>query len=635
MEHHHPPRHLRQPGAGQHGHHRAGQRRQGRAGRLRHHPAGPPIRHAAELLIHHQAQLLIALGVLLVIAVAVRLVIGTPSAARHRVRMLRWRIRLYLRPGPGYANTLELAIRWSRLRAVRIGRRSRPSLPWWARLILPVTFYAVRLGRAHLGRRVIAGMEDQALVVAAPRAGKSGWLADRIIDHPGAVMTTSTRTDLYVNTAALRGRHGVLHVFNPEGIGGLPSTFRWNPVRGCEQPAVALQRAASFTAATESRGLHDMAFWIGKASSVLASLLHAAALDGRTMSEVYQWAHGIDDVIPEQILAAHPAAAEGWLGPIRELRRPGRTADSIRMTVTRALSWYADPAVAAATSPGPDEGFDVAEFVGGVNTLYLIGTGREEASIAPLFRAFAEYVHAGAAYAGSLQPHHRLDAPLLLALDEVIQICPVPLPLWMGDSAGKGLVIVAVCHGLAQLEARWDKPGAQAIWDTAGLILGGVSDPATLDRLSRLCGDIALRTHSRTRTEDGRRARTRHYQHVRILPPELLRTLPEWRALVLPANLSPVIVRLRMAWRRHDHHARRTGPAPRRAAQLPIADHLPRPLQGPATGDEAAPASGPGPGPLPRWLTPPDPPPPPPAGETPPSRPRRPWDPPADAGDDR
>ena len=107
-------------------------------------------------------------------------------------------------------------------------------------------------------------------------------------------------------------------------------------------------------------------------------------------------------------------------------------------------------------------------------------------------------MHAGAAYAGSLQPHHRLDAPLLLALDEVTQICPVPLPLWMADSAGKGIVIVAVCHGLAQLEARWDKPGAQAIWDTAGIkvILGGVSDPDTLDRLSRLCGDIALRTHS-------------------------------------------------------------------------------------------------------------------------------------------
>ena len=200
----------------------------------------------------------------------------------------------------------------------------------------------------------------------------------------------------------------MLHVFNPEGIGGLPSTFRWNPVAGCDQPAVALQRAASFTAATESRGLHDMAFWIGKASSVLASLLHAAALDGRTMNDVYQWAHGIDDSAPGADPRRPPGRGRRLARPDPgDSARPGRTADSIRMTVTRALSWYADPAVAAATSPGPDEGFDVAEFVSGANTLYLIGTGREEASIAPLFRAFAEYVHAGAAFAGSLQPHQQ------------------------------------------------------------------------------------------------------------------------------------------------------------------------------------------------------------------------------------
>jgi type IV secretion system protein VirD4 len=617
---------------------------------LHHHPAGQ--------LIHHQTQLLIALGVLLVIAVAVRLVIGNPGVARHRVRILRWRIRLYLRPGPGYANILELAIRWSRLRAVRIGRRSRPSLPWWARMLLPVTAYAVRLGRAHFGRRIIAGMEDQALVLAAPRTGKSGWLADRIIDHPGAAMTTTTRTDLFENTAPLRGRRGVLHVFNPEGIGGLPSTFRWNPLQGCEQPAVALQRAASFTAATESRGLQDMAFWIGKASSVLASLLHAAALDGRTMNDVYQWAHGIDDSRPEQILAAHPGAAGGWLGPIREIRKPGRTADSIRMTVTRALAWLADPAVAAATSPGPDEGFDVADFVSGRNTLYMIGTGREEAPIAPLFRAFAEYVHAGAAFTGSLQPHGRLDPPVLMALDEVTQICPVPLPLWMADSAGKGILIVAVCHGLAQLEARWDKAGARAIWDTAGIkvILGGVSDPDTLDRLSRLCGEIALRTHARTLGEDGRRARTVTYQPVRVLPPELLRTLPEWRALVLRTNLSPVVVRLRMAWRRRDYHrARQIGVAPQRPMPVPATDlpqpSWPRPLiadelppqaaddESGYPGEPALPSTAAdelaarpvarGPHAVPRWMVPPDSSHlPPPLGEDHPPRPRRPWDPP-------
>jgi hypothetical protein len=362
-----------------------------------------------------------------------------------------------------------------------------------------------------------------------------------------------------------------------------------------------------------------MAFWIGKASSVLASLLHAAALDGRTMHDVYEWAHGLNDAVPEQILSAHPSAASGWLGPIQEIRRPGRTADSIRMTVTRALAWMADPAVEAATSAGPGEGFDVADFVSGRNTLYMIGTGREEAPIAPLFRAFAEYVHAGAAFVGSLQPHARLDPPLLIALDEVTQICPVPLPVWMADSAGKGILVVAVCHGLAQLQARWDKPGAQAIWDTAGIkvILGGVTDADTLEGLSRLCGEVALRTHSRTRFEDGRRGRTVSYRYVRVLPPELLRTLPEWRALVLRTNLSPVIVRLRMAWRRWDY---------RRASRMAMP--TPRQIPVPVAGQPRSIGRGPQPGSQGRNGQDPPPLPPSPGGNinSDPNRPRRPWD---------
>ena len=134
------------------------------------------------LLRHELPELTIVLAVIAV-ALVIRLAVGNPNSVRHRTRMLRWRIRLYLRPGHGYANIIELAVRWSRLRAIWIGRRS-PSLPWWARVILPVTAYAIRLGRAQLGKRVIASMEEQVIVVAAPRTGKSGWLADRIIDHP-------------------------------------------------------------------------------------------------------------------------------------------------------------------------------------------------------------------------------------------------------------------------------------------------------------------------------------------------------------------------------------------------------------------------------------------------------------------
>ena len=137
-----------------------------------------------------------------------------------------------------------------------------------------------------------------------------------------------------------------------------------------------------------------------------------------------------------------------------------------------------------------------------------------------------------------------------------------------------------MCHGLAQLQARWDTARVHAIWDTAGIkvILGGVTDTDTLEDLSRLCGEVALRTRTLTVAEDGRRAYATCYQAARVLPPELLRALPEWRALIIRGNLSPVIVRLRMGWRRHDYgRVRRTGlpPAQRRPLHIAARPELP------------------------------------------------------------
>ncbi len=46
-----------------------------------------------------------------------------------------------------------------------------------------------------------------------------------------------------------------------------------------------------------------------------------------------------------------------------------------------------------------------------------------------------------------------------MGLDEVTQICPVPLPFWLADSGGKGIQVAAVAHGEAQLVERWGEHG--------------------------------------------------------------------------------------------------------------------------------------------------------------------------------
>ncbi|MGH3199684.1 MAG: hypothetical protein ACRDNT_28040, partial [Streptosporangiaceae bacterium] len=71
----------------------------------------------------------------------------------NRIRAMRWRIRLRLHPGPGFASSGELVFRWSRLAAFHHGRRARPGLRLRHRLRSRTTGYAVRLGRAQWFRR--------------------------------------------------------------------------------------------------------------------------------------------------------------------------------------------------------------------------------------------------------------------------------------------------------------------------------------------------------------------------------------------------------------------------------------------------------------------------------------------------
>ena len=102
-----------------------------------------------------------ALFLVLAAVLFYRAVLGRRAQQRRRVRAIRWRVRLRLQPGAGYASLAELVFRWGRLAALFHGGRMRPDLGFWARLFLPTTHYAVRLGRAWYGRRVYARGEDQ------------------------------------------------------------------------------------------------------------------------------------------------------------------------------------------------------------------------------------------------------------------------------------------------------------------------------------------------------------------------------------------------------------------------------------------------------------------------------------------
>ena len=177
------------------------------------------------------------------------------------------------------------------------------------------TAYALRLGRAQWGKRVFGSMEANWLLIAPPRKHKSGMLADWILDWPGAAIATSTRADLFALTAGTRWRHGPVFVFNPYQVGEVPSSFGWDVVSGCEDPAEAFIRADAIIGPRTATG--DMAWWQDKAAIALAALLHAAALSGRTVLDIWDWANREGDAIAGSALAGHPAASRQLRSRVR------------------------------------------------------------------------------------------------------------------------------------------------------------------------------------------------------------------------------------------------------------------------------------------------------------------------------
>ena len=452
---------------------------------------------------------------------------------RHRVRHMRLRLRLRLHPGPGHATLFELWLRWGRGAAARRARRARPSLSWRTRRFRP-SQTSVLIGRAQYHRGLRVPTEEHVIFIAPPRKGKSGALAEIIECYPGPVVVTTTRGDLHALTAPSRAAGGPVHVWNPQRLARVASTMRWDLLGGCEDPATAIRRAVPLSAVASYKGEGED-FWAAAIELWLQTLLHVAALRRGSMDLVHYWALSRT---PDSFLAAVGGAggeAERWGTLIRDLMTSAatKTTDTIRYMTAANLAFMLDPVLREAVTPEAGQGmFSPAEFVRDGGTLYLIAESRDErpSPVAGLFAALVTEIYHEAALAAARMPGGRLDPPMLWALDEVTQTCPLPLPSMLADAGGRGIQIMPVVHGAAQLRARWGRDGARAILDTASVkvFLPGISDPETLELGSTLSDTMAARrTRPRPRIpapgndrgHDQPPARPPRRHRVRVHPP--------------------------------------------------------------------------------------------------------------------
>ena len=128
---------------------------------------------------------------------------------------------------------------------------------------------------------------------------------------------------------------------------------------------------------------------------------------------------------------------------------------------------------------------------------------------ATLVAAFVEDLIETARRLAARSPRARLDPPLLLALDEIGNLAPLPfLPVLMAEGCGTEITTMPVLQSLAQARNRWSEQQASAIWDASivKIILGGASNSRDLQDLATPIGERDEYTDSITLGDHGTRS---------------------------------------------------------------------------------------------------------------------------------
>lgn len=394
-------------------------------------------------------------------------------------------------------------------------------------------------------------------VIGPQGSGKTlDILTPALLQAPGAALVTLTKPDDLYLTMTARARRGPIAVLDPFGQApGVPELI-WDPVAGCVDATVAEKRAKAFCAGTlgsQSQGGDSAArFYAAEAAKVIQCFLHAAALAGKTLDDILEWAaNPRNTTLPTEILRTHPLAEPNWFGLLSGsiTNTDERTAGNTKSTVDQALALFATKDRRDRCIPAPGRpAVDIAEVIRNHGTIYLLGREDPYVSAAPLMTAVAEHVlDTGLMLAGE-GGYGRLCPPLLACLDELPSTSPLPtLATRMANERALGISIIWASQTWQQLVKVFGEQQARAIKDLTNslIVFGGSKDTAFNKELCDLLGTKRVARRNEQRGEKG--SSSYHGEDVPVLRPEQLRELPTRSALVIAENGKPIVAKLRRA----------------------------------------------------------------------------------------
>lgn len=361
------------------------------------------------------------------------------------------------------------------------------------------------LGRVQQ-RDVSSGSQRSTLVLGPSRSGKTtSLIIPNLVMTSRTSITTSTKDDVLLAMRGVR-RDATTLLFDPSGTVPTPPGVRrvgYSPLR----------QAASWDGAVlATRSLVDVArrqhldggesHWNERAGALVAPLLHAASLRGETLGLV---AGRVDAREADDLLTTlttrygdgHPAVSllRGVLAT-EERERSG-----IWSTASGLFSGMRTDAARAAAREAP---LNLAEFLAGPHQLHIVAPSRYQSVTVPMVVGMIdEVVHA------TYDRHHE-GARLLLALDELANVAPLPrLASIVSEGGGQGVLTLACLQDLSQARSRWghNADGFLSLFPTT-VVLPGIADRATLELLHHLAGRELVPSAN---TQHSRRGRPRGY----------------------------------------------------------------------------------------------------------------------------
>lgn len=463
---------------------------------------------------------------------AVLLVVGAGIALIVWYRRYRHSDRAFiadLRMRPGFATAADIRSHLSAKAAIRRAKQLRPDLTHPA-----ATDVAWRVGSSR-GMDVFVSIEDSVTLEGPPRSGK-GYrvLISAILDWAGPLITTSTTNDNLTATMQMRARRGTVHVFDPQGLSGIRDTLRIDPIAGCADPLIAMQRGMAIITGTALGRSSQNEEWAQAAGIILARLLHAAAVGGGTIDDIYDWGSSpfaARNAVPFLRVAGAPGWAESLTATING---DEKLLSSIWFGVQNAVAPLAVPQVRDSLQPREgDATLVVEEFLAGENTLYLIGSAAGATAMGGWISALLDSIVEDARTKALATPGSRLQLPLGLILDEIVNMFRwANLPRIMADGGGRGICTLVVLQALSQAETAWSRAEADTIWAaaTAKVLLGGASHVDHLRDIEALLGvrDTNRRQRSWSTQQTGHnttlvneRRPLMSVDEIRRMPPEI------------------------------------------------------------------------------------------------------------------